>query len=102
MWKFNGKARKETKPNDFSLSWWVENKFPNLEFLSSKFNGHVETTNLGMELEEELFLGNRMDSLMLEFPAEVMEVRQCWKEAVYYSSSLSDKLERKERNRKAL
>ena len=42
-----------------------------------------KTTNLGMELEEELFLGNRMDSLMLEFPEEVMEVRQCWKEAVF-------------------
>ena len=56
---------------DFSLKWRIENKFPNLELVTTKLHGYAETPNLGGVVEEEFFMADRSNKFALELPIDL-------------------------------
>ena len=105
LWTSLNDKKNETETHEsrtaLSLKWRIENKFPNLELVSTKLNGNVETPNFGGKFEEEFYLADRANTLTLDLPRDIdntlgdrklvihikvdTEVIEVWREAVLYS-----------------
>ena len=62
-------SKKETaNQSGLKLNWRIENKFPDLEFVSDKRNGHAETPDFRGKYQEELYLADRRSKFVLQLP----------------------------------
>ena len=64
------------KIHGLTLKWRVENKFPDLEMISSQWNGYVETPDFGGQYEEELYMANRRAKFTLQLPDNLKDASE--------------------------